>query len=471
MGDNHHSPYQDNVTKFRAEDMNGPLSELDEALTLTRNLSISTGGSVDWDDATGTLSWDAAMTIHFVRPDGNMGINTIAVGSIALAADEMAYVDLDTVGTTSLTVSKAAYVDGSASPFVSAERVVLGFRHSTDNIFIPVYLSQALGVGGGGVGAFVDCSDTPANFTGAGNKALAVKGTEDGVEFVPFPTIMNAYKFPMEGGYPEANYIASVSSSAYAHKGNIVTPLETITLYGVACLLDSSVDSASYHAVVAPISGSVLGDVISSATFNNTGTAGKWVWGWFDSPVVLSPGTTYAIGFGRTDGLGTDALEIHWPSSIYDSTVPMVQEQGWRMADASPANGESVSLVATCTVPFRYIWSAPGVPSVTPKPYVQTVTYGATMTPNLGDGDMIDITLAGNPTINLAGGEDGQVMTLRLRQDATGGRTVTWGSMCRFSSDVPEPTLSTSASALDYIAFRYNQTDGKYDCMAVNLGF
>jgi hypothetical protein len=43
--------------------------------------------------------------------------------------------------------------------------------------------------------------------------------------------------------------------------------------------------------------------------------------------------------------------------------------------------------------------------------------------------------------------------------------------MARFSSDTPSPTLSTTGSDLDYLAFRYNSTDSKYDFMAINRGF
>ena len=82
-----------------------------------------------------------------------------------------------------------------------------------------------------------------------------------------------------------------------------------------------------------------------------------------------------------------------------------------------------------------------------------------------------DVTLDQDTTINLTGGKDGQQILLRIRQDATGTRVVTWGAMCRFSSSLASPTLTTDADALDYIAFRYNAANSKYDCMATNLGF
>lgn len=103
---------------------------------------------------------------------------------------------------------------------------------------------------------------------------------------------------------------------------------------------------------------------------------------------------------------------------------------------------------------------------------VTSVAYATTITCDLSTTDVADVTLTNSTaTIEFTGGSDGQPFLLRLRQDATGSRTVSWGAMVRFSTTTPSPTLSTGASKLDYIGFRYNATDGKYDCVAVNTGY
>jgi len=103
---------------------------------------------------------------------------------------------------------------------------------------------------------------------------------------------------------------------------------------------------------------------------------------------------------------------------------------------------------------------------------ITSIAYGTTIACDLNTTDIADVTLTDSTaTINLSGGTDGQPFIIRLRQDATGSRTVTWGTMVRFSTTTPTPTLTTTASKLDYIAFRYNATDAKYDCVAVNLGY
>jgi hypothetical protein len=48
---------------------------------------------------------------------------------------------------------------------------------------------EAAGTGGGGVDEFIELTDTPASYVGAGGDLVAVKAAEDGLEFVPFPVI------------------------------------------------------------------------------------------------------------------------------------------------------------------------------------------------------------------------------------------------------------------------------------------
>ena len=99
--------------------------------------------------------------------------------------------------------------------------------------------------------------------------------------------------------------------------------------------------------------------------------------------------------------------------------------------------------------------------------YHDTLTLVASAFMTIGD-----LTLTGNTTVTITGAPtDGRPLLLRIRQDAVGSHIVTWTAEVNWSTDVPSPTLSTSASALDYILFRYNATDDKFDALAVNRGF
>lgn len=110
-------------------------------------------------------------------------------------------------------------------------------------------------------------------------------------------------------------------------------------------------------------------------------------------------------------------------------------------------------------------------------PYVVvSVTYAATTSVDLSTYAsyaivILDLTLTGSVTFNLTNGTDGQVIKLRVRQDATGGRIWTSGANLRLNADIASIVLSTAASKLDYIGFEWNSTDGKADVLAITKGF
>jgi hypothetical protein len=84
---------------------------------------------------------------------------------------------------------------------------------------------------------------------------------------------------------------------------------------------------------------------------------------------------------------------------------------------------------------------------------VNTVaSSGSSKTLDLGDGNVHDVTLTAACTITLAGATSGKgcTMTLLLRQDGTGGRTVTWPGSVTWLGGVT-PVLQSAASALDVI--------------------
>lgn len=68
------------------------------------------------------------------------------------------------------------------------------------------------------------------------------------------------------------------------------------------------------------------------------------------------------------------------------------------------------------------------------------------------------VTLAGNRTLgNPTGMQDGQVFSIRIQQDGTGGRTLAFSSKWKLIGTAP--TLSTAASARWYLSGQYDSTD------------
>lgn len=77
---------------------------------------------------------------------------------------------------------------------------------------------------------------------------------------------------------------------------------------------------------------------------------------------------------------------------------------------------------------------------------------GATITFNLNNSLIHTVTLGGNRTLAVSNETTGRPFFIRLVQDGTGGRTVTWWSGIRWPSG-SEPTLSTDISVSDSFMF------------------
>jgi len=87
---------------------------------------------------------------------------------------------------------------------------------------------------------------------------------------------------------------------------------------------------------------------------------------------------------------------------------------------------------------------------------VSALTDGATITPNFNTANNFSLTLGGNRTLanptNLTAGQSGVIV---ITQDATGGRTLAFGSNWDFSGGTA-PTLTTAANAVDVLVYYVN---------------
>ena len=84
---------------------------------------------------------------------------------------------------------------------------------------------------------------------------------------------------------------------------------------------------------------------------------------------------------------------------------------------------------------------------------VTALTDGATITPDFNTANNFSVTLGGNRTLanptNLTAGQSG---VITVTQDATGSRTLAFGSQWKFPGGTA-PTLTTTAAAVDVIAY------------------
>ena len=90
-------------------------------------------------------------------------------------------------------------------------------------------------------------------------------------------------------------------------------------------------------------------------------------------------------------------------------------------------------------------------------PAIVALTDGATIAVNAALGNLFTVTLGGNRTLaNPTNPVDGQVIRFRITQDGTGSRTLSYGGAYAFTSQVAQPTLTTTAGATDELGFEYD---------------
>lgn len=92
----------------------------------------------------------------------------------------------------------------------------------------------------------------------------------------------------------------------------------------------------------------------------------------------------------------------------------------------------------------------------------------ATITFNMDAGNIHTVTLGGNRTLALSNVDVGQCFIIRLVQDATGSRTVTWWTDINWQ-DNTAPTLTTTASRTDVFGFLCSSS-GNYDGFIIGQG-
>lgn len=83
---------------------------------------------------------------------------------------------------------------------------------------------------------------------------------------------------------------------------------------------------------------------------------------------------------------------------------------------------------------------------------IVVATDGATVTFDLGDGNVQTVTLGGNRTLALSNGKVGQVFALIIKQDGTGTRVPTFFTTIKWAGGVA-PTLTTTADKYDVFVF------------------
>lgn len=178
--------------------------------------------------------------------------------------------------------------------------------------------------------------------------------------------------------------------------------------------------------------------------------------------------TTVNQGFNQEVPLNTNFTDI---KAALDECLQRIQAVANAMESDLDMAGNQILNVPTPVDPTDLIRQK-DVDSLAIEEVVQDIPYAATISLDTTAMTVARIALDGASTITLTGTPpDQKPLLILLKQDATGSRVVTWdGTRERFSIDVPF-AQSTLADRIDYVVFRYNATDNKFDMLALNKGF
>lgn len=284
----------------------------------------------------------------------------------------------------------------------------------------------------------------------------------------------------------DTNYVEKLNSNADALEADAASVRQSLAAgFGAAVSL-----GAAFPALFGT-SPAVIGSTSYACTGVGTILTVQAGYAWLPAAAaVVSRGTSGTLDFNglaaatyyvSADATGapvrntapTDALySVVWTGSAFGAITRTAQIV-WGAADQIAAQ-DSTAMGATYKTLDAILEAIAAAAQAGAKPYipeVKTVAYAASITADFVDADVIRITLAGNPTITLAGATDGQKCVLELKQDGTGGHTVTWSANVRYGTDLPSITLSTAGGALDRVGLIYNAAAAKYDVVALSRGF
>lgn len=204
-----------------------------------------------------------------------------------------------------------------------------------------------------------------------------------------------------------------------------------------------------------------------------------------DDPDILPTGWTYHV----TEPSGRSYnISVPISTPVLDSPGdPLDGQQVIELIDivpaATPSSGtvqlmtgrgiSSATVDSTGNLVFTYSDSTTSTAGRVGEGAAVVLTDAPTIATDATAGRLFEVTLGGNRMLgNPTGLIPDQRLTWRIRQDATGGRTLTFDSMFNVNAAVTGPiTLSTDPSKKDYVAGIYDQTAGKIDVLAFGRGF
>jgi hypothetical protein len=102
-----------------------------------------------------------------------------------------------------------------------------------------------------------------------------------------------------------------------------------------------------------------------------------------------------------------------------------------------------------------------------PRIYIDTAVSSGSYALDISQYDEFQLTLTGNTTLSFSNALPGDHFIVRIKQDATGGRTLTLPNTVRYNSSITSYTATSAANSLDRLGFFYDGVDAKFDLLAL----
>lgn len=427
------------------------------------------------------------------------------------------------VATTATVTWTQTATTGTTAGFLATGAAHTALTASTESIDVNWNLSRTVQWATGAIStqrAFVVQAPTYA-FVGASTVTTAATFVITGAPVAGTnATITNALSLWMQSG--TAQFDGSVQISPSASTGSprraftttaaahtaLTASTEYISFLHSAATQQFSAGALAtqrFHVVNAPTYAFVSASVITNAaTFaiaaapsagtNATITNSMALWvqsgaARFDGGALVSTGTAAAPGlafFGDSNtgvySVGADqigvstggVLRFDVSTTAVTSTLPFVApastassastRQPHGTAPTSPVNGDEWTTTVGKFVRINGV-------TYNMTRLVFALTDAAIIAVDAAVGDVFTVTLAGNRTMGAPTNPiDGRTALFRVRQDATGSRTLTWNAAFAFATNLPVPVLSTAANKVDYVGFIYNGVTAKWECLSYLLG-